>query len=74
VLSEHIHCDNVATNGNGEKVRSRMETNSVGKLEYRENEDESSTGQVGLLDFTMLRPVLVWRAFETYKPLISSLF
>jgi hypothetical protein len=34
-LSENKHCDNVATNTNSENARSRMETGSVGKLEYR---------------------------------------
>jgi hypothetical protein len=32
-------------------------------------------GAFGLLDFTMLlRPVLGWRAFETYEPFISLIF
>jgi hypothetical protein len=30
-------------------------------------------GAFGLLDFTMLRPVLAWR-FETYEPFISLIF
>jgi hypothetical protein len=28
-------------------------------------------GACGLLDFTMLRPVLAWGSFETYEPFIS---
>jgi hypothetical protein len=28
-------------------------------------------GAFGLLDFTMLRPVLAWRGFETYERFIS---
>jgi hypothetical protein len=31
-------------------------------------------GAFGLLDFIMLRPVLVWCAFETYEPFISLIF
>jgi hypothetical protein len=33
-LSEHKRCDNVATNGNIENARSRMEASSVGNHEY----------------------------------------
>jgi hypothetical protein len=28
-------------------------------------------GVFGLLDFTMLWPVLAWRNFETYEPIFS---
>jgi hypothetical protein len=31
-------------------------------------------GAFGLLDFTILRPVIAWRAFQTYKPFISLIF
>jgi hypothetical protein len=31
-------------------------------------------GAFGLLDFTMLRPVLACGHFETYKPFISLIF
>jgi hypothetical protein len=31
-------------------------------------------GAFGLLDFTMLRPVLAWHGFETYEPFISLIF
>jgi hypothetical protein len=31
-------------------------------------------GAFGLLDFTMLRPVLAWRAFLTYELFISLIF
>jgi hypothetical protein len=31
-------------------------------------------GAFGLLDFTMLRPVLVGARFETYEPFISLIF
>jgi hypothetical protein len=31
-------------------------------------------GAFELLHFTMLRPVLAWRAFETYEPLIYLIF
>jgi hypothetical protein len=33
-LSEHKHCDIVATNANNEKAKSRMEASSAGKCEY----------------------------------------
>jgi hypothetical protein len=31
-------------------------------------------GAFGLLDFTLLRPVLVWREFGTNEPFISVIF
>jgi hypothetical protein len=31
-------------------------------------------GVFGLLDFTMLRPFLAWRRFETYEPFIYLIF
>jgi hypothetical protein len=31
-------------------------------------------GAFGLLDFTMLRPVLAWRNFEICEPFISLIF
>jgi hypothetical protein len=31
-------------------------------------------GVFGLLDFTMLRPVLAWRTFEPYEQFISLIF
>jgi hypothetical protein len=31
-------------------------------------------GVFGLLDFTMLRPGLAWRSFETYEMFISLVF
>jgi hypothetical protein len=31
-------------------------------------------GTFGLLDFTMLQPVLAWAHFETYEPFISLIF
>jgi hypothetical protein len=31
-------------------------------------------GAFVLLDFTMLGPVLAWRAFETYEPFIFLIF
>jgi hypothetical protein len=33
-LSEHKHCDNVATNANTENAKIRMEASSAGKHEY----------------------------------------
>jgi hypothetical protein len=64
VLSEHKHCDNAAANANSESARSRMEASSVGKRGYEGQRKMSQVlGAFGLLDFTMFRPVLAWRAF-----------
>jgi len=63
LLSEHKQCDNVATNSNSEDARSRMVASLWGSVGTETKEDDSSTGHFGLLDFTMLRPVLAWRMF-----------
>jgi hypothetical protein len=60
LLSEHKHCDNAATNSNNENARSRMFVSLRGRVGTGTKEEESSTE---LLDFTMLWPVLAWRAF-----------
>jgi hypothetical protein len=44
-----------------------MEASSAGKRECGGQRKMSQVlGVFGLLDSTMVRPVLVWRAFETY--------
>jgi len=59
-LSEHKHCDNTATNSNNENARSRM----VASLWVKGKRKMSQVlGAFGLLDFTMLQPVLAWHAF-----------
>ena len=63
LLSEHKHCDNAATNSNSENARSRM-VQVCGEAWVRGQRKMTEVlGAFGLLDFTMLRPVLEWRAF-----------
>jgi hypothetical protein len=51
-----------------ENGRGRMEGSSVAKREYGGQRKMSEVlGAFGLLDFTMLRPVLAWRAFENLR-------
>jgi hypothetical protein len=59
------HCDNTATNANGENVRSRMKASFAGKHEYGDR-GRLVLGVFGLLDFTVLLPVV--GHFETYEP------
>jgi len=63
LLSEHKHCDNVATNSNRENARSRMVASLRGSVGMWTKGDESVPGIFGLLDFTMLWPVLTWHTF-----------
>jgi len=63
VLSEQKNCDNAATNLNSENARSRMMPSLRGSGGTETKEDSQILGAFGLLDFTMLRPVLAWRAF-----------
>ena len=46
LLSEHKHCDNMATNSNSENARSRMVISLRGSVGTGTKEDESSTGRV----------------------------
>ena len=46
LLSEHKHCDNVATNSNSKNARSRMAANLPGNVGTGAKEDESSYGRV----------------------------
>jgi len=46
LLSEHKHCDNIATNLNSENAKSRMVESLRGSVGLRTKEDESSTGRV----------------------------
>jgi len=48
---EHKHCDNVATNSNSEKARSRMVSSLVGSVGAGTQEEESSTGRVWAAGF-----------------------
>jgi hypothetical protein len=40
-----------------------MEASSAGSMGMGTNKDESITGRVWSADFTMLQPVIAWRAF-----------
>ena len=61
LLSEH--CDNAATNSNSENSRSRMVVSLRGRVGTGKMKISQVLGEFGLLDFTMLRPVLAWSAF-----------
>jgi len=51
LLSEHKHCDNAATNSNGENARSRMVASSRRSMVTGTNKDESCTGHVWAVEF-----------------------
>ena len=61
--STHKHCDNAATNSNSENARSRMVASLRGSMGTGTKGLSQVLGAFGLLDFTVLRPVLAWRAF-----------
>jgi len=46
LLSEHKHCNNVATNSNSQNARSRMVASLPGNVGKGTKEDESSTWHV----------------------------
>ena len=64
-LSEHKHCDNAATTAIRTARTLEVEWWQVcGEALVRGKRKMSQVlGAFRLLDFTMLRPVLVWRAF-----------
>jgi hypothetical protein len=72
--STHKHCDNAATNSNSENARSRMVASLRGSMGTGTKELSQVLGAFGLLDFTMLRPVLAWRAFWNLWTFISLIF
>jgi hypothetical protein len=51
LLSEHKHCDNVATNSKSENARSRMVASLQGSMGTGAKEDESNTGHVWAAGF-----------------------
>ena len=59
----NTNCDNATTNSNSENARSRMVASLRGSVGMGTKEVSQVLGAFGLLDFTMLRPVLAWRAF-----------
>jgi len=63
LLSEHKHCDNMATNSNSKNARSKM-VESCGEMLVQEQRKMSEVmGAFGLLDFTMLWLILTWHMF-----------
>jgi len=63
LLFEHEHWDNAATNSNSKKARSRMVASLRGSVGTGQRKMSQVLGVFGLLDFTMLRPVLASLAF-----------
>ena len=51
LLSEHKHCDNMATNSNSENARSRIVASLRGSVGTGKKEDKSSTGRVWAAGF-----------------------
>ena len=51
LLSEHTHCDNMATDLNSDNARSRMVASSRGSVGMGKKEDESSTGRIWAAGF-----------------------
>jgi hypothetical protein len=81
LLSEHKHCDNVATNSNSENARSRIVESSTGKNTGIEKsvgtgrkEDESSTGRFWAAGYHHVTASSRLARFETYEPFISLIF
>jgi len=46
LLSEHVHCNNAATNSNSEKARSRMVASLQGSVSTGTKEDETNTRRI----------------------------
>jgi hypothetical protein len=63
LLSEHKHKDNAEINSNSENARSRMVASLRASVGTGTGKMSQVLGAFRLLDFTMLRPVLAWRAF-----------
>jgi len=51
LLSEHKHCDNVATNSNSKNARSKMVASLQGSVDMGIKEDESGNGHVWAAGF-----------------------
>jgi len=51
VFSEHEQCNNVTTNSNSEKARSRMVASLQGRVGTGKKEDGSSTGRIWTAEF-----------------------
>jgi hypothetical protein len=55
LLSEHKHCDNMATNLNSKNARSRIVASLQGSVGTGTREDESSTGRIWAAGFHHVR-------------------
>jgi len=62
LFSVHKHCDNTATDSNSENARSRMVASLRGNMGTGTKMSQV-LGMFGLLDFTMLQPILAWCTF-----------
>ena len=71
LLSEHKHCDNVATNLNRENASSRMVVSLWGGMGTGTKEDESSTGRIWAAG---LHHVMVLSCLARVLKLINCLF
>ena len=63
LLSEHKHCNNRATNSNSETLQAEWWQVCRGMWVRGQRMMTQVLGTYGQLDFTILRPVLTWRAF-----------
>ena len=63
LLCEHKRYDNAATIWNSEKATSRIMTSLRGRVDTGQKKISPELDAFGLLDYTMLRSVLLWRAF-----------
>jgi len=64
LLSEHKHCNNVATNSNSKNARNRMVESLWGSMGMGQRKMSLILGAFGLLDFSMMCPILALRAFS----------
>ena len=71
LLSEHEHCDKVATNSNGENARNRMVASFRGSVVMGTKEDESSTGHIWAAGF---RHVAAQSRLARVSKLMNRLF
>jgi hypothetical protein len=74
-LSEHKHCDIVATYANSENARSRTEASSAGKREHGgEGRLVKYWARLGCWISPCYGPFSLGGCFETYEPFIYLIF
>jgi hypothetical protein len=74
-VSEHIHCDNTATNANNKNASSRMEAHSARKRRYGDKgEWVKYWACLGYWISPCYGPFSLGGSFETYEPFISFIF